>query len=258
MFEQDRVIGRLQRVVAAIPAIKSCFLSGSFGRHAADDFSDLDVALVFADEAQREQAWAKRQETAASIMPYVAFKAFDGTQRRPYLYLILLANGTMLELRYETKDTLLPNALDSHIRILKDDDQWAAEFEQRSAGLALPRPTMTSADLQAIDDRFWVMFWDVLRLVVRGNTDKPFPTYLELMHSTLPPMLRALPRTDPARQALLQAAYSTDPAQTAVYLSHLLEAYIAAREALVRAYHLQPVANQPFEREIRRLVSRLV
>ena len=258
MFEQDRVIGRLQRVVAALPAIKVCFLSGSFGRRAADDFSDLDAAFVFADEAQRAEAWARRQETAASIMPYVALKAFDGGQRRPYLYLVLLANGTMLELRYETKVSLLPNALDSHIRILKDDDHWAEEFEQRSAGLALSRPTMTSHELQVIDDRFWVMFWDVLRLVARGNTDKPFTTYLELMHSTLPPMLRALPRTDPTREALLQAAYSTDPAQTAVYLSQLLEAYTAARDVLVRAHHLQPVANQPFEREIRRLVTRLV
>jgi hypothetical protein len=258
MFEQDRVIGRLQRVVAAIPAIKVCFLSGSFGRRAADDFSDLDVAFVFADEAQREQAWAKRQETAASIMPYVTLKTFDGAQRQPYLYLVLLANGTMLELRYETKRSLLPNALDSHIRILKDDDLWAEEFERRSAGLALPRPAMTSHELQTIDDRFWIMFWDVLRLVARGNTDKPFTTYLELMYSTLPPMLRALPRTDPARQALLQAAYSSDPAQTAVHLSQLLEAYLAAREALVRTHHLQPVANQPFEREIRRLVTRLV
>jgi len=257
MFEQDRVIGRLQRVVTAVPEIRVCFLSGSYGRHAADDYSDLDVLLLFETDERRETAWAARRSTAASIMPYVALKAYDGTDKQPYLFRVLLANGTLVELRYETKESLRPNPLYAHIRILKDDQSWAEEFERRSAGLAPPGPTISSDELRSIDNRFWVMFWEVLRLVVRGDLDRPFPAYLEMMQQTVPPLLRILPAGDPARAMLIQAGYTRDVQQTAGSMSTLLDAYLAARSAVIRYQHLQFETNEPFEREILRLVGRL-
>lgn len=258
MFEQDRVIGRLQRYVSTVPQIKSCFLSGSFGRRAPDTFSDIDVVFVFGSDEERAAAWARREEMARSVMPYVSLKAYVAAERRPFLYVVLLANGSLLELRFETQGGLLPNPFDSQIRILKDDNGWAAQFAARSAGLGQPQPTLTSEELETIDERFWIMFWDVLRLVARGDTSKPFPGYLELLHTTLPPMLHALPAAEPVRPCLIEVAYSGDAAATAAGLRVLLACYLQARDSLARHYHLGPVGDATFEREIKRLVERMV
>lgn len=258
MFEQDRVIGRLQRYVATVPQIKSCFLSGSFGRRAADDYSDIDVVLVFDNEASRDAAWAKRREMVGAIMPYVSFKAYAAAEERPFLTSALLANGSLLKLRFETRDSLQPHPRDSQIRILKDEDGWGAQFAARSAGLGQPQPTLTLRELESIDERFWIMFWEVLRLVARGDTTRPFPVYLELLHTTLPALLRALPAADPARPRLIDVTYSGDAAATAAGLRALLDSYLVARDNLARHYHLGTVGDAAFEREIRRLAERMV
>jgi hypothetical protein len=258
MFEQERVIGRLQRRVAAEPSLLACFLSGSYGRRAADDYSDIDVALVYPNEDSRDRAWNQRREFAQSVMPYVPVKSFDATHVRPYLYVTLFANGSKIDYRYESASTLSPGPLDSQIRILRDTDSWAEKYQTSCSGLSFPQPTISDAELGAIDQRFWVMFWDVLRLLARGDTDKPFPVYLQLLWSTLPDLLRVLPGTEPAHQGLINAYYSKDAKATAGQLTVLLEAYLAARSAVRRRYHLQSLGDQAFENELLRLIQRLV
>ena len=98
---------------------------------------------------------------------------------------------------------------------------------------------------------------DTLRLLKRGDADKPFTTYLQMLYFTLPPLLDALPREEPARQALMRATYSRDSAATARSLGELLDSYIAARAAVVRRQNLMFPINTAFESEIRRLVERL-
>ena len=107
-----------------------------------------------------------------------------------------------------------------------------------------------------LDQRFWVMYWDILRLLARGDTDKPFPIYLELLHFSLPSLLRAL-STGQTRRDLIQAAYGPDARVTAKHMASLLEAYLAARSAVVTRYHLQFFPDRSFESQIQRLVSRL-
>lgn len=89
MFEQDRVIFRLQQHVMRERDILVCFLAGSFGRNTQDAYSDLDVALVFADEARRDAAYAKRREFVKAVLPYVPAKSFDATHVRPYFHIAL-------------------------------------------------------------------------------------------------------------------------------------------------------------------------
>ena len=79
MFEQDRVIVRLQQRVLGEAAILTCFLAGSYGRRTADAYSDLDVVLVFAGEEERAAAFERRQEFAQSVLPYVPARSFDAT-----------------------------------------------------------------------------------------------------------------------------------------------------------------------------------
>ena len=258
MFEQERFIGRLQRHVQADPAVRVCFLYGSFGRRADDAYSDVDIALVYADAAEREKAWAGRQEFVKAAMPYVAVRSFDAAHVRPYLHIALYSNGTKADFSFETMDDLSPTPKDRELRILKDSGGWGERHQAASSRLAPAQPYISPADLTDLDNRFWVMLWDALRLLRRGDADKPFATYMRLLYFTLPPLLEALPPEEPARQALVRATYSRDVEATARGLGELLERYLAARAAVIRRQNLMFPIHTAFESEIRRLVERLV
>jgi len=257
MFEQERFIGRLQRHAQTEARLLVCFLYGSFGRRADDAFSDVDIALVYGSAADRDAAWDARRAFVTAVMPYVAVRSFDAGHVRPYLHIALYSNGTKADFRFETLDGLAPNPGDRELRILKDHNRWAEQFQAASSRLAPPQPYISPADLTVLDDRFWVMLWDTLRLLKRGDTDKPFPTYVKLLYFTLPPLLAALPPEEPARQALLRAQFVGDAATTLRGMADLLNAYLAARAAVIRRQNLMFPINTAFEGEVRRLVERL-
>lgn len=256
LFEQDRVLVRLQQRVVDTAAIAACFLSGSFGRRTADDYSDLDVALVFADDAARARAWAERREFVRSVLPFVAVKSFDAVHVRPFFHIALYSNGAKVDYRYETKTQLQPTFWDRDIRILKDDGGWLETFQAQAAQAPLVQPRLTAAELAALDERFWVMFMDVYRLRRRGDADKPFTIYLELLYFTLPPLLNVLPPEEPARQALLRADYGANSQQTLAGLRALLAAYVAARTAVIRRFDLDFAVDSRFETAVQQLINR--
>ena len=256
MFEQDRVIVRLQQRVRAASDIAVCFMSGSYGRRREDGYSDMDVALVYESEFQRDSAWRSRREFVKSITPYVPAKSFDAEHVRPFFHIVLYANGTKVDFRFETKETCQPNPWDKDIRILKDDQGWAEQYQATSVQMHMTQPRFTRDELVALDDRFWIMFWDVFRILLRGDHDKPFTVYLELMHFTLPTFLHLLPPEDSARQALLAAQFGVDTKGTAVHLHNLLNAYLAARASIINRYHLDFTPDNSFERQIQELVKK--
>lgn len=249
---------RLQQRMNGERPIIACFLSGSYGRRREDAYSDLDVALVFDSETERDAAWGRREDFARSVMPYVAMKSFDGAHVRPYLHIALYANGSKVDYRYEATASLQPNPWDRDIRILKDSNGWAEKFQQESQRLALPQPHLTLDELIALDQRFWVMYWDVLRLLLRGDHQKPFTIYLELLHLALPPLLRVLPPEDAAHQALLQASFSHDTKATSRHMGQLMQAYLAARTAVSQRLQLNFLPDTAFEHNIQNLLKRLV
>ena len=254
MFEQDRLLVRFQQLVDREADILTCFLSGSYGRGTQDRFSDLDVALVFAGRLNREAAYQRRVEFAKSVLPYVASISFDATHVRPYLHIALYSNGAKVDFRYETRDSLEPNPWDREIRLIKDTDGWGERFQAASAALPpiIPRPTITSDILADLNKRFWVMFMDIYRQLLRGDYDRPYPIYLELVYFTVPELLSLLPPEDPAHQGLIQASFSQDTKATLAHLRSLLDAYLAAREAVIRRHNLGFVADDIFERELRK------
>ena len=117
---------------------------------------------------------------------------------------------------------------------------------------------MSQAELTHIDNRFWIMFWDVFRQVLRGDHDKPFTIYLELIQFSLPPLLKVLPAEEPVRQKLLRAFFNKDTRATAEHLQALMAAYIEARQTIVRRFHLQFEPDGRFETEIQRIVENKV
>lgn len=256
MFEQDRFIVRLQQSVMRESAIQSCFLTGSHGRRAEDAYSDLDVVLVFADEAARAAAWADRRDFSQSVLPYVPARSFDSGDEGVYLHSALYGNGAKVDYRYETRASLQPDPADREVRVLKDTAGWAEEYQAASARAIVARPRVEAAELERIDNGFWIMFWDVYRQLLRGDAETPFATYLDLLHATLPPLLDALPPEDAAYQGLIQVAYNRDPQATLDHLQSLLEAYLAARSAVIRRHHVGFVPDGSFERALRETMRR--
>lgn len=254
MFEQDRVLLRLQQRVLAEPEVLVCFLSGSYGRGEQDAFSDLDVAMVFADEDSRETAFEQRRDFVRSVLPYVPAKSFDAAHVRPYFHIALYSNGTKVDYRYETRETLIPNLWDREIRLLKDSDGWGKAFQESAIQLSgtIPLSTITAIELSNLDERFWVMFMDVYRQVLRGDYDKPFPVYLQVLYYSIPELLRLLPYEEPSRQALINASFDHDVQSTAEHLRGVLKAYLAAREAIVRRHRLLFAPDVALERDLLR------
>lgn len=257
MFEQDRAISRLQQRVMREATIVTCFLSGSHGRRSDDGYSDLDVALVFDSDASRDIAWRQRRDFIQSVLPYVPAKSFDGAHVRPFFHIVLYSNGAKVDYRYESQESLQPNPWDADIRILKDKNGWVDSFQAQSQALAIPQPRISVEELTALDERFWVMYWDTLRLLARGDREKPFTIYLELLHFTLPSLLYNLPAEDPARQALIQAQYGAQTDTIRQHMGQLHAAYLAARSAIVRRQQLRFMPNQGFETAVKRLIQRL-
>ena len=257
MFEQDRLLLRLQQRILAEPQVLVCFLGGSYGRGTQDAYSDLDVALVYADEDSRARAFDNRIEFVRSVLPYVPSKSFDAIHVQPYLHIAVYSNGSKVDYRYETKQSLTPNPWDREIRLLKDDAGWGEDFQHACSRLAAsqPLPTTTAKDLASLDDRFWIMFMDVFRQVLRGDYDKPFTIYLQLLHFTLPELLRLLPVEDRARQALVNINYQRDARVTIEHMRQLLQAYLVAREAIIQRHRLAFVPDEVFERELQRKIS---
>lgn len=257
MFEQERFIGRLQRHVLTDPTILACYLLGSFGRRTADAYSDVDVNLIYSNDGTREAAWVQRRKLVSDVMPYVPVKSYDAAHVHPYLHITLYSNGTKADFLFDTQTGHLPSPFEREIRILKDSGGWAEQHQAQSARLALPQPYLSTEELTAIDDRFWGTAWDVLRSLKRGDVDKPFAFYLRLLNFTVPPFLETLPPEDPAHQGLLRALYSEDAPATARGVADLVDAYLAARSAVVRRQNLAFTPNTAFESEMRRLIDRL-
>jgi predicted nucleotidyltransferase len=257
MFEQERVLVRLQQYVLGDKAICACFLSGSFGRGEQDAFSDLDVILVYEDEERRELAFASRRRIVQAVMPYVPSKSFDADHVRPFLHAAVYSNGSKVDFSFEAKGSLMPSADKRDLRLLKDSDRWGEQFLTASAisEQVTPRPAMTREQLLRLDNRFWVMFMDIFRLLKRGDYEKAFPVYLQLLYFTLPPLLAVLPPGDPAVRQLTIAHFNSNPLANSAALKRLLEAYLHARATVVRRQHLDYTPDRAFESGILRLVA---
>jgi hypothetical protein len=258
MFEQDRVIVRLQQRAMSESGLPVCMLSGSYGRRREDAYSDLDVLLVYATEAARDLAYADRRNFAQSVLPYVPARSFDADHVRPHLHVALYSNGAKVDYLFESQETLRPSPWLRELRILKDSDGWGERFQTECRQMAPPRLVgdIDAKGLTALDDRFWIMFWDIYRLLLRGEYDKPFGVYMQLIHFTIPPLLNLLPPEEQAYQGLIELQFTPDTKATLAHMKRLFQAYLAARQAVVKRHGLIFTPNQSFETAVSKLILR--
>lgn len=257
MFEQDRVIVRLQQRVLRDPAIVLCYLAGSFGHGKADKYSDIDVVLAFHDESSRNDAFDSRRDFVQSVLPYVPAKSIDTLDREPYVHIALYSNGALVEFKFEIIANIQNKALDSEIRILKDTINYAHHFEitRKNRGEEIRLPTIDSATLSTIDARFWVIYMDVFRLLMRGDLVKAYPIYLDLLTNSIRKLLPLLPISHSTRSGLIQSFFSLDGDATVEKLKELLQSYLDAREEIIQRHNLTFVPDAPFERELLKVIG---
>ena len=258
MFEQDRVIVRLQQRVLREKTIVVCYLTGSYGRGTADSYSDLDVVLVFEDQSNRDQAYDRRREFIQSVLPYVPAKSFDASHVMPFFHIALYSNGAKVDYHFELISKLDQITSDENIRLLKDEVGLAERLHSMTSipPPAVKTPSISSKMLSDLDNRYWVMYMDIYRLLMRGDSDKSYPIYLELLHVTIHYMLPLLPAGSPARLNLINAYFSQDASITLKHLKELLPAYLDARSEMVKYYNLTFTADVNFEREIMTLIQK--
>lgn len=256
MFEQDRVLVRLQQHLLRESRVVACFLAGSYGRRAEDGYSDLDVVLVCSDQFAREQLWRDRKKFVDASMPYVRFKSFDAEHVRPYFHVVLYENGAKVDFLFTTKDELDPTVHHRDVRVLKDAQGWVEGHQARSRQAYEPVPQFSYTELKAVDEQFWVMFWDVFRLVLRGDFAKAFPVYLHLTSEVLQPLVQVLTQEDVLRLALFRARFGYDRQETLHHMRDLLTGYLGIRETMNGRYHLRFMPDTTFENAIRRLVDK--
>jgi hypothetical protein len=257
MFEQDRVLVRLQQYILKDQQIHACFLAGSHGRGKNDKFSDLDLILLFADEENRDRAYVQRHQFVRSVLPYLSAKSFDADHVNPHMHIALYGNGAKVDFTYETV-TIKPQFELRDMRVLKESGGWAAAFLHECAAQAptIPKATTAAETLTEIDDRFWIMFMDVYRRLLRGDHDAPFPIYIQMIYFTIPELLKLLPPEDPAYQALIEIHYSQDIEATIRHMQRLMRAYLGARYAIVKRHHLHFQVDSIIERDLLKKIER--
>ncbi len=256
MYEQDRFIVRLRQQLNSNPAISAAWLGGSYGRNQPDPFSDIDITLVFVDAAARDRAWSQRTHFCQNILAYVAAKSQDHPLY-DYRHNVLYANGTLADVAFFAAGELQPRHEDSDIKIVKDSADKIAETQQmHSVTLGIRRELVRSADLKSLDDSFWIQFWAVYRVVRRGDTQKPFVGYIQLLAAILPKLIGWLLPNSPERQQLIDLHYTLNATTTRAHLQSLVTAYLAARAAVIKQNRLDFPIDRAFEREMARVLRK--
>jgi predicted nucleotidyltransferase len=257
MFEQDRVLVRLRQQIARDRDIKVCFLTGSYGRGTQDEYSDLDLVLVYRDKNDLLKAFERRSEFASSILPFVPVQSYDADHIRPFLHSALFGNGARVDFQYAAMTEMGPESYFRKILLLKDtDDGWGRNLQISSerSSIITKDATISARELSELNETFWVLFMEVYRQVQRGDQYGPFTTYIHLLNMMIPKILNLLPADDPSYQILAQSIYDEDTTKTLQFLRLLLRSYLEARATIVDQYNLEFRLDSPFERELKKII----
>ena len=109
--------------------------------------------------------------------------------------------------------------------------------------------------VEELDRRFWIGYWDIYRLTRRGEVDRPFGIYIRLLADAILPLTAVLPADHPAARQLVAAEFSRQADHNMRALRRLLNDYVTARAAVVEAHQLAFQPNDAVERELTRIIS---
>lgn len=254
MFEQERTLNRLQQRVGLIPGLTAAFLVGSRGGRGAHADADFDVVMVYRSLTGKEAARYSWPTMAAELLPYVAAIVHQAASNPDHL-IALFANGAKFDLYFYAEEEVSPHPRFQSIRILHDTASWAQDLTSRSAALTLiERPVISDQQLADLDRQFWTGIWEVARLTRRGEVDRPFPIFVDLLNKAIAPLLAVLPADAPVAQALAEINFSRQPVDNRAMVQQLIPRYQAARSAVVENLQLSFQPHEAVERELVKLI----
>lgn len=138
-------------------------VSGSLARGAADEFSDLDVAVFFEDEASRDEAWAARWDW--DLGPW--FHRFDADHVRPHFVIYLFEPGVKTDIPLNlVTDPPTPAGAPYEVLWDKSGDvtRWV---EASNAGRLDVPPDWSEAAHE--DERIWAWIYYCILHIRRGE-----------------------------------------------------------------------------------------
>jgi hypothetical protein len=162
-FEHRAVLERVVEFFREYPGAVGGYVAGSVARGTADEFSDLDVGIFFADEASRDAAWAARWEW--EIAPWL--HRFDADHVKPYFVIYLLEPGVKTDLPlYVVTDH--PEPAGAPYEVLWDTTGEVTRWvEAANAGREIRPPDWTEAAHE--EERLWAWAYYSIRHIQRGE-----------------------------------------------------------------------------------------
>lgn len=149
--------------LAADPRIVGVAAGGSYVSGNFDEFSDLDLVVAVESEAH-DDVMRERQTIAAGLGPLLA--AFTGEHvGEPRLLICLYGSDASSVLHVDLKFVRLADVakrVEDPAVLWARDERLAAELQVGTAQYPAP-------DLQAVEDRFWVLVHYVATKVGRGE-----------------------------------------------------------------------------------------
>jgi hypothetical protein len=144
MSAPDAYLAQLQTALAAAPMVSAAWLGGSYGRGAADRWSDIDLHLLLADEGEGFRAAC--ESWLQAIRPLVLYKLlFEGRMVNA-----MTVDGVRLDVwLYEAPPVL--NALATHVLF---DHDGRLQFEPPAPPARGAQPD-TAAALRGLMEEFW-------------------------------------------------------------------------------------------------------
>lgn len=161
--DHQRVLEEVVRFFQGHAGAVGGSVSGSVARRDADEYSDLDVAIFFANEQAREKTWSTRWEW--EIAPW--FHRFDADHVKPYLVIYLFEPGVKADVLLNLA-TDPPLAGGAPYEVLWDTSGEIAKWVEASNSGRHDLPP-DWGDAVHEEERIWAWIYWCVRHVQRGE-----------------------------------------------------------------------------------------
>jgi predicted nucleotidyltransferase len=161
--ELRQALGRVSAFFRDYPGVVGMYVAGSVASGLADEHSDLDVGVFFAEEEARERAWAERWDW--DLGPW--FHRFDADHVRPYFVIYLLEPGVKVDIPLNTVD-YPPTPAGAPYEVLWDSTGDVTRWVEASNSGRVELPPDWS-DAPHEEERFWAWIYYSILHMRRGE-----------------------------------------------------------------------------------------
>ncbi len=167
------VVERFIHRLTPLPGVDAAFVSGSIARNEATAHSDVDLVLVFGEEARRFDAASRAPNLFAEMGELLT--STRAVHVKPSLWLAVMRGPVLVDLDFTDWSMHEPGPWRREMFIVKDRDGWLAALREASLGSGT---AYTAEWLTGLTERWWRwMFYAAKdnrrgdQLLVHGNFD---------------------------------------------------------------------------------------